>query len=90
MSDKQQLGFAMAAFIGGIAWGSLRYRQSERVSALAFLQGLEWFVAYGGAAALIVWLREALEEPALDAGETDDERVTHFRQVVTERTGTEG
>ena len=90
MSDKQQLGFALAAFVGGIAWGSLRYRQSERIGALAFLQGLEWFVAYGGAVALIAWLREAIEEPALDDGETDDERLTHFRRVVTERTGTEG
>jgi hypothetical protein len=88
VSDKQQLGFALAAFVGGIAWGSLRYRQSERVAALAFLQGLEWFVAYGGAVALIAWLREALEEPEL--ADADDERVTHFRRVVTERTGTEG
>ncbi len=90
MSDKQQLGFALAAFVGGIAWGSLRYRQSERIAALSFLQGLEWFVAYGGAVALITWLRDALEEPVLDIDEADDERVTHFRQVVTERTGTEG
>lgn len=90
MNDKQQLGFALAAFVGGIAWGSLRYRQSERIAALSFLQGLEWFVAYGGAVALIAWLRDALEEPEASAEESDDERVTHFRRVVTERTGTEG
>ena len=47
-------------------------------------------MAYGGAVALIAWLRDALEEPEANAEESDDERVTHFRRVVTERTGTEG
>ena len=88
MNEKQQLGFAAAAFVAGIAWGALRYRQSERRTALSLLQGLEWFIAYGGAVALIVWLREAIEDAELPAD--DDERVTHFRSVVTERTGTEG
>jgi hypothetical protein len=88
MSEKQQLGFAAAAFVAGLAWGALRHRQSERSTLLSLLQGLEWFVAYGGAVAAISWLREALEEA--EAPEAEDERVTHFRQVVTERTGTEG
>lgn len=88
MSEKQQLGLALAALAGGIAWGSLRYRQSDRVGILALLQGLEWFVAYGGAVAVINWLRDTLDETAvIDA---DDERVTHFRRVVTEQTGTDG
>ncbi len=89
MSDKQQLGFALAALAGGIAWGTVRYRGSERVGLLALLQGLEWFVAYGGAAAVITWLRETVEDEELVIDE-DDERVTHFRRVVTEQTGTDG
>ena len=88
MNERQQLGFAAAALLAGIAWGALRYRTSERVAALSVLQGLEWFIAYGGAVAVISWLREALEEP--EPEDTDDERVTHFRQIVTERTGTDG
>lgn len=88
MNEKQQLSFAAAAFIAGVAWGALRYRQREHVTVLSVLQGLEWFVAYGGAVAVIGWLREALEEA--ESSEADDERVTHIRQVVTERTGTEG
>ena len=37
---------------------------------------------------MITWLREALEEA--EEADEDDARVTHFRQVVTEHTGTEG
>ncbi len=88
MNERQQLGFAAAAFVAGVAWGALRYRQSERSTALSLLQGLEWFVVYGGAVALISSLREAIEDAERPAD--DGERVTHFRQVVTERTGTEG
>ena len=88
MNEKQQLSFAAAAFIAGLAWGALRYRQREHVTVLSVLQGLEWFVTYGGAVAVIGCLREALEEA--EPSEDDDERVTHIRQVVTERTGTEG
>ena len=88
MSEKQQISFAAAAFIAGVAWGALRYRQRERSTLLAVLQGLEWFVAYGGAVGVIGWLREALQED--DSSMVEDERVTHIRQVVEERTGTEG
>lgn len=89
MSEKQQLGFALAALAGGIAWGAVRHRNNHRAGVLALLQGLEWFVAYGGAAAIITWLRDTLEaeDRVLDE---DDERVTHFRRVVTEQTGTDG
>jgi len=88
MNDRQQLGLAAAAFVAGVAWGALRYRRSERSIVLAALQGLEWFIAYGGAVAVIGWLREALQET--EPAPADDERVTHIRQVVTERTGTDG
>ena len=45
------------------------------------------FAQSGGAAAIITLVRETLEGEDADAVE---ERVTHFRQVVSERTGTEG
>jgi hypothetical protein len=86
VGEKQQLKFALAALAAGVAWGYVRHRGHSRALWLSVLQGLEWFVAYGGAVALIGGVREKLEE---DDGEPD-ERVTHFRQVVTERTGTEG
>jgi hypothetical protein len=55
----------------------------------AALQALEWFVAYGGAAALVERARIALEGE--DADDFDEfERITHIRQAVDERTGTEG
>lgn len=87
MSDRGQLKFALAAFAAGLAWGYLRHRRTGRTGLHSVLQALEWFVAYGGAAALITLVREQLEprEP-----EPEGERITHFRQVVTERTGTEG
>jgi hypothetical protein len=88
MSDRSQLKFALAALSAGLAWGYLRHRQSGRAPLMALLQGLEWFVAYGGAAALLLLVREALDPD--DNGPVDGERITHFRQVVSERTGTEG
>jgi hypothetical protein len=88
MSDRSQLKFAVAALSAGLAWGYLRHRQSGRAPLMAILQGLEWFVAYGGVAALLTLVRDALEPG--DDGPFDGERITHFRQVVTERTGTEG
>lgn len=86
MNEKQQLRFALAALAAGLAWGYLRHRASNRPLAHALLQGLEWFVAYGGAVALITGVREKLEGDHPE----DGERITHFRQVVTERTGTDG
>lgn len=85
MSEKQQLRFALAALAAGIAWGFLRHRGRDHARLLSVLQGLEWFVAYGGAVALIAGLRGYLE-----GDETPDETITAFRQTVTERTGTEG
>ncbi len=91
MSDRSQLKFALAALAAGLAWGYLRHRTSSRVRVYALLQGLEWFIAYGGAAALVALAREVLEEPE-DDDPLDSERITHIRQVVTEhgRTGTDG
>ena len=88
MGERQQLGLAAAAFLAGIAWASLRHRGHPRLYAIAVLQGLEWFIAYGGALAVVSWLREAIEE--IEEPPVPDERVTHIRQVVTERTGTDG
>ena len=78
MGGKQQLRFAAAALIAGLAWGYIRHRREARAP----------LYAYGGAAALIERAREQVEGPPPD----DDEpvRITHFRQEVTERTGTEG
>lgn len=89
MSDKQQFRFALAAALAGVAWGYLRHRSSARAPLIALLQGLEWFVAYGGAAALLEQARASLEgedDASLDVAE----RITHIREVVNERTGTEG
>lgn len=83
MDERQQIGFAAAAFAAGAAWGALRHRRHVRRNALALLEGLEWFVAYGGAAIAIVRLREALEGGAEARG--DRERVTRIRRIVTER-----
>ena len=88
MSSRQQLQFALVALVAGIAWGLLRHRESRHRRLLGMLQGLEWFIAYGGAVALIEGLRHAIE--AEDAPEELPERVTHIQQIIAERTGTEG
>ncbi len=88
MGGKHDLRFAMAAFIAGLTWGYLRHRCNGRAPLLALLQGLEWFVAYGGAATLIENARRLLEDDTVE--EPHPERISHFREVVTERTGTEG
>lgn len=85
MNEKQQLKFALGALVAGLAWGYLRHRGGSRPLVHSLLQGLEWFVAYGGAVALITGVREKL-----DGDEPEEERITHFRQVVTEHTGTDG
>ena len=87
MGGRHQLRFALAAFVAGLAFGYMRRRDGHRLAS-GVLQGLEWFVAYGGAAALIDLAKHAME-PA--DGRDEPERVTHIRQVVTERrTGTDG
>jgi len=88
MSDRHQFRFALAALAAGLAWGYVRHRNNSRVALHSLLQGLEWFIAYGGAAALITMARQTIEPEDGDDGEP--ERITHIRQIVTERTGTEG
>lgn len=82
MSGRQQLSFAIAAALAGLAWGYVRHRNDSRASSHALLQALEWFVAYGGAAALIERAQQALTE--VEPGEESPERITHMRQVVRE------
>ena len=93
MDGKQQFSLALAAAAGGLAWGYIKHRNHPRVTAFALVQALEWFVAYGGASAVLASLRETMEQAAdrtpIDA-EFDVERVTRIRQSVTERTGTDG
>jgi hypothetical protein len=95
VNGKQQFRFAAAAFVAGLVWGYLRYRDRQRPAMHAFLQGLEWFVAYGGAAALIEGARLLADRAdGVARANPEDaelpERITQIRQVVTERTGTEG
>ncbi len=87
MGGKDGMRFAIAAFAAGLAWGYLRHRHDGRALIFALLQGLEWFVAYGGATALIEGARRILEAPD---GEDEPSRIMLFRQEATERTGTEG
>jgi hypothetical protein len=89
MDGKQQLRFAAAAFLAGCLWGYLRNRERANRVLLSLLQGVEWFIAYGGATALIEGVR-AFVEPPPPEDEPESERVTSFRQIVAERTGTEG
>lgn len=89
MDGKSQLRFALAAALAGLAWGYLRHRRDERAPLFAALKALEWFVAYGGAAALIERARLAVEGPTDDDFD-EFERITHIREAVDERTGTEG
>jgi hypothetical protein len=81
VGGKQTVRLAVAAAIAGVAWGYLRHRKDPRAGAFAFLQGLEWFIAYGGAAAIIEVVREAME------GDHDlevTERLTRVRQTVVD------
>ncbi len=79
---KQPIRFALAAAAVGLAWGYLRHRKDGRAPVLAAIQALEWFVAYGGAAALLERVREGLE-----GGEVEVERVTHTRQTIVDHEG---
>jgi len=89
MDESRSVRFAVAAGLTGLAWGYLRHRRDPRAPLIALLQAAEWFVAYGGATALIARARAALEKP-LDEPDEEVERIIHIRQVVSERTGTEG
>lgn len=79
--ERSQIGFALAALAAGLAWGYLRHRRKGHAGVFSVLQGLEWFIAYGGAAALVELMRQRLE-PDEDEG---PERITRIRQVVTEQ-----
>ena len=89
MGGKHEIRLAMVALIAGLAWGYLRHRGRSRAPLLALLQGLDWFVASGGAAAVVDGARRLLEGTA-DEDAAEPERISHFHQVVEERTGTEG
>ena len=80
LNRRPSLRIAIAAALAGLAWGYLRHRRRPRQTVLAVLQAAEWFVAAGGAAAVIVALRGGLEP----AGDEVTERVTHATQTVTD------
>lgn len=80
---KQSIRFALAAAVAGLAWGYVRHRRDGRAPMFAAVQALEWFVAYGGAAALLERVREGLE----GGGDVEVERVTHTRQTIVDHTG---
>jgi hypothetical protein len=86
MTPKHPLRFAGIAFVAGCLWGYFRNRGKRNDYVLALLQGVEWFIAYGGAAALMEGVR-AFVDPE---DEPESERVTHLRQIVADRTGTDG
>jgi hypothetical protein len=83
MGSKQTLILGLLALVAGITWGQLRHRDQDHQRSYAVLQGLEWFVAVGGAAAAIELLRDALGDTDLEV----TERLTHTRQTVTDRVG---
>lgn len=87
MGSRQSLKFALAAAAAGLAWGYARHRRDPRASSFALLQALEWFVAYGGAAALIEIVRGSMEE---DGDLEVTERITHIRQTVFDQAAGEG
>lgn len=87
MGSKQSLRFALAAGLAGLAWGFARHRRDPRATSFAVLQALEWFVAYGGAVALIEMVRGALDE---DEDLEVTERITHIRQTVFDQASGEG
>jgi hypothetical protein len=84
LAGKQALQIGLAAAVAGLLWGYFRHRGDPRAGAFAVLQGVEWFIAYGGAAALIDIVRAGLEE---DEDLEVTERMTHTRQTVTDSVG---
>jgi hypothetical protein len=89
MSEKQQLRFALVALVAGLAWGFVRHRNDAHRSTFAVFQGLEWFITYGGAVALIAMIRETMQRESDAAADRDG---LHFlrREVTEERTGALG
>ena len=88
MNGRQQLGMAIAAALGGLIWGYLRHRSDGRATAYALIQAGEWFLAFGGAKLMLDSAHQTLDSAAPDDFEV--ERITRTRQIVSERTGTEG
>lgn len=91
MNGRQQFALAITAAAGGLVWGYLRHRGDRRAAAFALIQAARWFVAYGGATIILEAAQEALDR--VDRAELDDfevERITRTRQIVSERTGTDG
>jgi hypothetical protein len=91
LNGRQQFGLALSAALAGLAWGYLRHRADRRAMWFALVQGAEWFVAYGGATIVLQTLRESLDRSAQQPiDDFEVERITRTRQIVSERTGTEG
>lgn len=82
MSQRQLLA-ALGAAAVALALGSVRHRAHRWGRAFALIEAAEWFIAAGGATALLRSARRALEELAgPEAPEV--ERITRVRQSVTE------
>jgi len=82
----------MAAAAAGLMWGYLRHRGDSRAAWFAIIQAAEWFVINGGATIALRAMRDGLERVGRPE-DLDDfmvERITRTRQVVSERTGTDG
>ena len=91
LNGRQQFGLAVSAALAGLAWGYIRHRGDRRATWFALLQAAEWFVANGGALIVLQTLRDSLDragQPEVDDFEV--ERITRTRQIVSERTGTDG
>ena len=80
-AGRQTLTLAMGAALVGLAWGYLRHRAHPRRTVLALAQGAAWFVACGGAAALVELFRDGVASD----GDEFTERVVHSTQTVTDR-----
>lgn len=78
---RQTLRLALAAAVAGFAWEYARHRAHPRRTVLALTRAAAWFVACGGAAALVDLVRAGLAD---DDSEVT-ERVTHASQTVTDR-----
>lgn len=91
LNGRQQFGLALSAALAGLAWGYLRHRGDRRAMWFGVIQATEWFIAYGGAAQVLQTMREALDGTrGPDPDDFEIERVTRTRQIVSERTGTDG
>ncbi len=81
MLPRQSLKLALAAGLAGLAWGYLTNRREQRVRAFAVLQGVDWFLAAGGASVVTDLVRRALDDD--DPNEVT-ERFTRVDQAVVD------